>query len=103
MGLGNIKLGGGYKYRRVGALQCSVGSDYKNYGGQRFSDNPDLIETSEYYFPTALKGFNVRVCSTFARDYSCSSILAVRKRVNGGTNGLQDRFNKSANYTSMVK
>ncbi|WP_313515121.1 hypothetical protein [Sphingobacterium sp.] len=101
--LGNIKVGDGFKYRGGGALQCTGGSDYKNYGGQRLFDNPDLIETSEFYFSTALKEFDARGTWALAKDYSYSSILAVTKRVNGGTNGLQDRINKTAYYANMVK
>lgn len=101
--LGNIKVGDGFKYRGGGALQCTGGSDYNKYGGQRLYEKPELIETSEFYFSTALKEFDARGIWSLAKDYSSSSILSVTKRVNGGTNGLQDRINKTAYYAKMFK
>lgn len=101
--LGNIKVGDGFKYRGGGALQCTGASDYNKYGGQRLYEKPELIETSEFYFSTALKEFDARGIWSLAKDYSSSSILSVTKRVNGGTNGLQDRINKTAYYAKMFK
>ena len=101
--LGNIKVGDGVKYRGGGALQCTGGSDYNKYGGQRLYEKPELIETSEFYFSTALKEFDAGGIWGLAKDYSSSSILSVTKRVNGGTNGLQDRINKTAYYAKMFK
>ena len=101
--LGNIKVGDGFKYRGGGALQCTGGSDYKRYGGQRLYDNPELIETAEFYFITALKEFDARGIWALAKNYSQSSILTVTKRVNGGTNGLQDRINKTNYYKGLLK
>lgn len=101
--LGNLKVGDGFKYRGGGALQCTGGSDYNKYGGQRLYEKPELIETSEFYFSTALKEFDARGIWSVAKDYSSSSILSVTKRVNGGTNGLQDRINKTAYYAKMFK
>lgn len=101
--LGNIKVGDGFKYRGGGALQCTGGNDYKKYGGQRLYDNPELIEGAEFYFSTALKEFDARGIWSLAKDYSYSSILSVSKRVNGGTNGLDDRINKTAYYANMVR
>src|SRR5690606_6410654 len=101
--LGNTKQGDGYKYRGGGALQCTGGGDYKKYAGQRLYDNPEMIETSEFYFTTALREFDARGIWSLAKDYSQSSILSVSKRVNGGTNGLQDRINKTNYYKGLLK
>lgn len=95
--------GDGCKYRGCGALQCTGGSNYKRYGGQRLYDNADLIETAEFFFSTALKEFDAQGIWSLAKDYSQAIILLVSRRVNGGENGFQDRINKTAYYAKMVR
>lgn len=99
--LGNSKVGDGFKYRGGGALQCTGGSDYKRYGGNELYNNPDLIGTSKYYITTAISEFDVRKTWDLAKDLSEASLLAVTRRVNGGTNGLVDRRNKLKYYDSL--
>jgi len=101
--LGNSRAGDGFKYRGGGALQCTGGGDYKKYGGQKLFDNPELIESSEFYFETAIREFDARGIWTLAKDLSEDSVRAVCRRVNGGFNGLDDRRDKVNYYYRLLK
>ena len=107
MGNGDEKSGDGYKFRGRGALQLT-GKD--NYGA--FADylnkpeiltNPDLVATT-YSFESAMFFFDKNklwsICDQGVND---ASILALTKRINGGTHGLADRSEKTKKYYEYVK
>lgn len=101
--LGNTVAGDGYNYRGGGALQCTGKADYLRYGGVELVNNPDLIGESAYYFTTAIAEFDIRKTWDLAKDLSDASIVAVRKRVNGGLNGIADVRNKINYYNNIWK
>ena len=106
MGNGDEGSGDGWRYRGRGALQLTGKSNYK-----AFSDyinrpdvmaNPDLVAT-ELCFESALWFFDRNklwsICDQGVND---AAILALTKRVNGGTHGLDDRTTKTKKYANWL-
>jgi len=106
MGNGDEASGDGWKYRGRGALQLTGKSNY-----QAFADyvnrpdvmtNPDLV-AGELCFESALWFFDKNklwsICDQGVND---ASILALTKRINGGTHGLDDRKAKTKKFYSWL-
>jgi len=104
MGNGNEASGDGWKYRGRGALQLTGKSNYQafaNYIGRPdVMTNPDLV-AGELCFESALWFFDKNklwsICDQGVND---ASILALTKRINGGTHGLDDRKAKTKKFYS---
>ena len=92
----------GWKYRGRGALQLTGKSNY-----QKFSDslnrpeimsNPDLV-ADEYAFESAMFFFTRKELWDIANlGVNDSTILTISKKINGGTNGLADRVERTKKY-----
>ena len=106
MGNGVEASGDGWKYRGRGALQLTGKANY-----QAFSDyidrpdvmtNPDLV-AGELCFESALWFFDRNklwgICDQGIND---AAILALTKRINGGTHGLDDRMAKTKKFAGWV-
>jgi putative chitinase len=102
MGNGPESSGDGWRYRGRGALQLTGKDNYamfaKFIGRPDVMSNPDLV-AGELAFESALFFFEKNklwaICDQGVTD---SSILALTKRVNGGTHGLADRSEKTKKY-----
>jgi putative chitinase len=106
MGNGAEASGDGWKYRGRGALQLTGKANY-----QAFSDyidrpdvmtNPDLV-AGELCFESALWFFDRNklwgICDQGIND---AAILALTKRINGGTHGLDDRMAKTKKFAGWL-
>jgi putative chitinase len=106
MGNGPESSGDGWKYRGRGALQLTGKDNYQafaNYIGRpEIMDNPDLVAT-ELAFESALWFFDRNklwgICDQGTGD---AAILALTKRINGGTHGLDDRKLKTKKYAAWL-
>ena len=106
MGNGDEASGDGWKYRGRGALQLTGKSNY-----QAFADyvnrpdvmsNPDLV-AGELCFESALWFFDRnKLWSICDQGITDSAILALTKRINGGTHGLDDRKMKTKKYATWL-
>ncbi len=106
MGNGDEASGDGWRYRGRGALQLTGKSNYK-----AFSDyidrpdvmtNPDLVAT-ELCFESALWFFDKnKLWSICDQGINDAAILALTKRVNGGTHGLDDRTTRTRKYANWL-
>ena len=106
MGNGPEMSGDGWKYRGRGALQLTGKSNY-----QAFSDyvnrpdvmtNPDLV-SGELCFESALWFFDRnKLWSICDQGITDAAILALTKRINGGTHGLDDRKMKTKKYATWL-
>jgi putative chitinase len=106
MGNGAEASGDGWKYRGRGALQLTGKANY-----QAFSDyikrpdvmtNPDLV-AGELCFESALWFFDKnRLWSICDQGINDAAILALTKRINGGTHGLDDRKLKTKKFAGWV-
>ena len=107
MGNGNEASGDGWKYRGRGALQLTGKSNYQAFATYlnkpEIMTNPDLVAT-EYAFESAMFFFDKNklwsICDQGVND---ASILALTKRINGGTNGLDHRKALTLKYYSFLK
>ena len=107
MGNGNEASGEGWKFRGRGALQLTGKDNYaafaKYLNKPEILDNPDLVAT-EYSFESAMFFFdNNKLWSICDRGVTDEAILALTKRINGGTHGLADRTEKTKKYYKYVK
>ena len=107
MGNGNEASGDGFKFRGRGALQLTGKDNYKAFSDYlkkpEIMTNPDLVATT-YSFESAMFFFDKNklwsICDQGVND---ASILALTKRINGGTHGLADRSEKTKKYYEYVK
>ena len=106
MGNGDEASGSGWRWRGRGPLQLTGYNNYKAFADYinrpDVMDNPDLV-AGELGFESALWFFDANklwgICDQGVND---ASILALTKRINGGTHGLDDRKMKTKKFFSWV-
>jgi putative chitinase len=107
MGNGPESSGDGWKYRGRGPLQLTGKDNYRAFGKyigreQEVLDNPDIV-ANELGFESALWFFDANklwgICDQGIND---AAILALTKRINGGTHGLDDRKLKTKKYAAWA-
>lgn len=106
MGNGDEASGEGWLFRGRGALQLTGKFNFKAFsdyiGRPDVMTNPDLVAT-ELAFESALWFFDKNklwsICDQGTGD---AAILALTKRINGGTHGLDDRRMKTKKYAAWL-
>jgi putative chitinase len=107
MGNGDEASGEGWLYRGRGPLQLTGKNNYRAFGKyigreQEVLDNPDIV-ANELGFESALWFFDANklwgICDQGIND---AAILALTKRINGGTHGLDDRKAKTKKYATWL-
>jgi putative chitinase len=106
MGNGDEKSGDGWKFRGRGALQLTGKDNYKQFSESlkrpEIMTNPDLV-ANELAFESAIFFFEKnKLWSICDKGVNDASILALTKRINGGTHGLDDRIEKTKKYYSWL-
>jgi putative chitinase len=107
MGNGNEASKDGWTFRGRGALQLTGKDNYKLLSEKLkrpdVMANPDLV-AGELAFESAIFFFDRNklweICDKGIND---ASILALTKKINGGTHGLEDRNEKTKKYYSWLK
>jgi len=99
--MGNKDANDGYKFRGRGAIQLTGKSNYKAFEKWLIErnlckvndliNNPDLV-FEKFYIESAIFFFDVN------NLWNITDVVTLTKRVNGGTNGLQDRINRTNKY-----
>lgn len=107
MGNGDEASGDGYKFRGRGALQLTGKDNYQAFADYlkkpEIMDNPDLVATT-YSFESAIFFFDKnKLWDICDKGVNKESILALTKRINGGTHGLEDREQKTFKFYEYVK
>lgn len=107
MGNGDEASGDGYKFRGRGALQLTGKDNYKVFSEYlkkpEIMTNPDLVAT-EFAFESAIFFFDKnKLWDICDKGVNKDTILALTKRINGGTHGLADREEKTLKYYSYLK
>jgi len=103
IGNGNEASGDGWNYRGRGYLQVTGRANYKafsEYIGEDCEKHPDLVAT-KYPLDSALWFFDRNKLWTLC-DKGEDNVATVSRRVNGGTNGLQDRLNKFRSFMKYL-
>ena len=107
MGNGDEASGEGFLYKGRGPLQLTGKNNYRAFGRyigreQEILDNPDLVAT-ELGFESALWFFDAnKLWSICDQGINDAAILALTKRINGGTHGLEDRKLKTKKYAAWL-
>jgi len=107
MGNGDEKSGDGYKFRGRGALQLTGKDNYTAFA--QYLQKPEIIKTPDlvatvYSFESAMFFFDKnKLWSICDQGINDAAILALTKRINGGTHGLEDRNAKTKKYYEYVK
>jgi putative chitinase len=107
MGNGDEASGEGFAYKGRGPLQLTGKNNYRAFGKyigreQEILDNPDLVAT-ELGFESALWFFDAnKLWSICDQGINDAAILALTKRINGGTHGLDDRKAKTKKYATWL-
>lgn len=107
MGNGPEGSGDGWKFRGRGALQLTGHDNYQAFANYinrpDVMTNPDLV-AGELCFESALWFFDRNklwsICDQGVND---AAILALTKRINGGTHGLDDRKLKTKKYAGWLR
>ena len=107
MGNGDEASGEGFKFRGRGALQLTGKDNYKVFSEYlkkpEIMTNPDLVAT-EYAFESAIFFFDRnKLWDICDKGVNKDTILALTKRINGGTHGLADREEKTLKYYGFLK
>jgi putative chitinase len=106
MGNGDEASGDGFAFRGRGALQLTGKFNYSEFAKYvnrpDVMTNPDIVAT-ELAFESALWFFDKNklwgICDQGIND---AAILALTKRINGGTHGLDDRKLKTKKYAAWL-
>ena len=106
MGNGDEASGEGFAFRGRGSLQLTGKFNYQAFsdyiGRPDVMTNPDLVAT-ELAFESALWFFDKnKLWSICDQGINDAAILALTKRINGGTHGLDDRKLKTKKYASWL-
>jgi len=105
MGNGNESTGEGFKFRGRGYIQLTGKENYTNFAkfiGEDTVSNPDLVAT-KYPLASAAFFFNSNgLWSICDKGADITTVTAVTKRVNGGTNGLPDRIKHFKEYYHLL-
>ena len=107
MGNGSEATGDGWKYRGRGALQLTGKANYKAFSdylkNPLVMEQPDLV-AGELAFESAMFFFDKnKLWDICDKGVTKETILALTKRINGGTHGLADREEKSFKYYGLLK
>lgn len=99
--MGNKNANDGYYFRGRGAIQLTGRSNYKAFENwlvekglcksNEIMLDPDLV-WKKYYIESAIFFFDTN------NLWNITDVLNLTKKVNGGTNGLQDRINRTLRY-----
>lgn len=104
MGNGDEASQDGWKYRGRGYIQLTGKANYKAFSdfiGEDCVSNPDLVAT-KYSLLSAAFFFQHNQIWSLCVDRSDKTVTAITKRVNGGTNGLEDRITKFKHFNSLL-
>lgn len=91
MGNGDECSGDGWKYRGAGFIQITGRNNYEalsKYTSIDYVNNPELLLNEADAIISALWFWKVNNINTLADK---DDLIGVTKRINGGTNGLEDR------------
>ena len=107
MGNGNEASGDGWKYRGRGALQLTGKANYQAFAdylkNPLIMEQPDLV-AGELAFESAMFFFDKnKLWDICDKGVTKETILALTKRINGGTHGLADREEKTFKYYGYLK
>ena len=103
MGNGPPETGDGYRYRGRGLIQITGKSNYKSFGesiGISPEEATEYMETFDGAVHSACWFWQTNSLNDFADK---GNIRTQTIRINGGTNGLDDRLNRYYKYSRILQ
>lgn len=100
--LGNINVGDGKRYKGRGPIQLTGRANYRKYGqslGFDFENHPEMVSYPSVGLLVACKYWSDNGLNELADQ---DNILSITKRINGGTNGLDDRKKHLAKLKTWI-
>lgn len=100
--LGNTQPGDGKRYKGRGPIQLTGRANYREYGrelGIDFERHPEIVAMPSIGLIAGLRYWERKGLNAFA---DADDILTITKRINGGTNGLDDRRAKLATMKALL-
>jgi predicted chitinase len=101
--MGNVNPGDGYKFRGRGDTQLTGRAQYEAMGkklGVDLVNNPELAADPKYSAKIAVANWKSSGADRLAQ---AGDMTGARKRINGGTNGLEDVNSKYDAYLAQAK
>lgn len=89
--LGNTALGDGKRFKGRGPIQLTGRANYRLFGrtlGIDFENNPEVVALPSIGLMVACQFWQMRGLNELA---DADDVMAITRRVNGGTNGLPER------------
>lgn len=106
MGNGPEASGDGWKYRGRGSLQLTGKNNYSSFSKYTnrldIINNPDVI-LPDYYWAVAIFFFKQNNIFNLTNVVDYDSIRKVTRKINGGYNGLQHRYDMTMKYYDLIK
>lgn len=105
MGNGDEASGEGFKYHGRGYIQLTGKNNYKEFSdfiGEDCVANPDLVATKYPLTSAAFFFHKNKLWDICDKGHSHDVVVAVTKRVNGGTIGLDDRIKHFNEYNELL-
>ena len=111
MGNGTEASGDGWKFRGRGYIQLTGKSNYLAFQAflikigrkENIIENPDLVATEFPLLSAAFWWSNNGLNAIAAQGDTVAVVKAVTKRVNGGSNGLDDRIKQFVRFMAALK
>merc|ERR1711871_43493 len=103
--LGNNQPGDGRRYKGRGPIQLTGRANYRNAGqslNRPFESKPELVCMPSGGFQAATWFWSRGNLNRYATA-SYNDFVTLTRRINGGTNGLQDRLNRWAKAKNYMK
>ena len=92
--------------RGRGAIQLTGKSNYESFskwvGDPEVVSNPDIVAT-KYYLESAIYYFTINKLFKNINGLNYETCKRITRRVNGGYNGLEDRWKKTKYYYSKCE
>ena len=101
--LGNVEEGDGPRYKGRGIFQLTGRANYRIYGqkiGVDFEGHPEFAALPQYAVLTACQYWADHHIGPLA---DADDIVAVTKKINGGTRGLRDRVAYTKKAAAVLK
>lgn len=101
--LGNTQPGDGKRYKGRGPIQLTGRANYRAFGrevGIDFESHPELVSHPSIGLLAAVRYWNSRNLNAKA---DANDLIGITKAINGGTNGLHDRTERTAKAMALVQ
>lgn len=103
MGNGDEASGDGWKYRGRGFIQLTGKQNYSDFAksiGKTIDEAVEFCESDDGAITSACYFWQKAKCNDFCDK---DDVVGLTKRINGGTNGLDDRKARYAKYKGILK